>query len=128
MGRDYARKVRRWRARASVSCGRSRAAALVTAAEAGGEALWRMPLRPSYKQGLKSPVADMKNTGPRPGGSITAALFLQDFVSPKLAWAHLDIAGTVWSDKDRGLDPAGATGFGVRTLVQWIERGATAAT
>jgi leucyl aminopeptidase len=104
------------------------AAALVTAAEAGGEALWRMPLRPSYKQGLKSPVADMKNTGPRPGGSITAALFLQDFVSPKLAWAHLDIAGTVWSDKDRGLDPAGATGFGVRTLVQWIERGATAAT
>ena len=104
------------------------AQALVNAGEAGGEALWRMPLRPSYKQGLKSPVADMKNTGPRPGGSITAALFLQDFVSPNLAWAHLDIAGTVWSDKERGLDPAGATGFGVRTLVQWIEQGAAAAT
>jgi len=104
------------------------AEALVSAGEAGGEALWRMPLRSSYKQGLKSPVADMKNTGPRPGGSITAALFLQDFVSPNLAWAHLDIAGTVWSDKERGLDPAGATGFGVRTLVQWIEQGAAAAT
>jgi leucyl aminopeptidase len=104
------------------------AQALVNAGEAGGEALWRMPLRPSYKQGLKSPVADMKNTGPRPGGSITAALFLQDFVSPNLDWAHLDIAGTVWSDKERGIDPAGATGFGVRTLVQWIEQGATAAT
>ncbi len=104
------------------------AQALVNAGEAGGEALWRMPLRPSYRQGLKSPVADMKNTGPRPGGSITAALFLQDFVSPNLAWAHLDIAGTVWSDKERGIDPAGATGFGVRTLVQWIEQGAAAAT
>ena len=104
------------------------AQALVRAGEAGGEALWRMPLQPSYKQGLKSPIADMKNTGPRPGGSITAALFLQDFVCPNLAWAHLDIAGTVWSDKERGLDPAGATGFGVRTLVQWIEQGAAAAT
>jgi len=104
------------------------AQALVRAGDAGGEALWRMPLQPSYKQGLKSPIADMKNTGPRPGGSITAALFLQDFVCPNLAWAHLDIAGTVWSDKERGLDPAGATGFGVRTLVQWIEQGAAAAT
>ena len=71
-------------------------------------------------EGLKSGLADMKNTGPRPGGSITAALFLQDFVPKTIPWAHLDIAGTVWSDKGRGLDPAGATGFGVRTLVQWV--------
>jgi leucyl aminopeptidase len=85
-----------------------------------------MPLRKSYKAGLKSPVADLKNTGPRPGGSITAALFLQDFVSHGLPWAHLDIAGTVWSDKGRGADPAGATGFGVRTLVNWICSGAPA--
>ena len=102
------------------------AAALLSASEASDEPLWRLPLRASYKQGLKSPVADMKNTGPRPGGSITAALFLQDFVTPDLAWAHLDIAGTVWSDKGRGADPAGATGFGVRTLVEWISRGAPA--
>jgi leucyl aminopeptidase len=83
-----------------------------------------MPLRPSYKVGLKSPVADMKNTGPRPGGSITAALFLQDFVSDGVPWAHLDIAGTVWSDKGRGDNPAGATGYGVRTLVNWVMAGA----
>ena len=100
---------------------------LQAAAAAGGEALWPMPLRSSYKAGLKSPVADLKNTGPRPGGAITAALFLQDFVSKELAWAHLDIAGTVWSDKGRGLDPAGATGFGVRTLVNWICSGAPVA-
>jgi len=100
------------------------AGALRAAGSAGGEDLWIMPLRSSYKAGLKSPVADLKNTGPRPGGSITAALFLQDFVTKGLPWAHLDIAGTVWSDKGRGQDPAGATGFGVRTLVNWVLAGA----
>ena len=100
--------------------------ALLNAAQAGGESLWRMPLRSSYKEGLKSQFADLKNTGPRPAGSITAALFLQDFIKRDLAWAHLDIAGTVWSDKGRGQDPAGATGFGVATLVQWVCGGAAA--
>jgi len=100
--------------------------ALRHAAEVGGENLWRMPLRASYRAGLKSGLADMKNTGPRPGGSITAALFLQDFVNGEIPWAHLDIAGTVWSDKGRGLDPAGATGFGVRTLVNWVCAGGPA--
>lgn len=61
----------------------------------------------------------MKNTGPRPGGSITAALFLQEFVNAEIPWAHIDIAGPVWSEKGRGQDPAGATGYGVRTLVEW---------
>ena len=102
------------------------AEALIDAGGRGGENLWRMPLRASYRQGLKSGLADMKNTGPRPGGSITAALFLQDFVTPEVNWAHLDIAGTVWSDKGRGLDPAGATGFGVRTLVNWVCAGGPA--
>lgn len=100
------------------------AEALLSAGNAAGEAFWRMPLRSSYKKGLKSHIADLKNTGPRPGGSITAALFLQDFVTKGLPWAHLDIAGTVWSDKARGEDPAGATGFGVRTLVAWLVAGA----
>ena len=99
---------------------------LLEAGAQGGENLWRMPLRASYREGLKSGLADMKNTGPRPGGSITAALFLQDFVEPSVPWAHLDIAGTVWSDKGRGLDPAGATGFGVRTLVNWVRSGGPA--
>jgi len=99
---------------------------LIEAGAQGGETLWRMPLRASYRASLKSGLADMKNTGPRPGGSITAALFLQDFVAPEVAWAHLDIAGTVWSDKGRGLDPAGATGYGVRTLVNWVQAGGPA--
>ena len=102
------------------------AQSLIEAGAQGGENLWRMPLRASYREGLKSGLADMKNTGPRPGGSITAALFLQDFVTPELPWAHLDIAGTVWSDKGRGLDPAGATGYGVRTLVNWVCAGGPA--
>ncbi len=100
--------------------------ALLEAGRQGGELFWRMPLQASYKEGLKSPVADLKNTGPRPGGSITAALFLQEFLPDDLAWAHLDIAGTVWSDKGRGMDPAGATGFGVRTLVNWVTGGGPA--
>jgi leucyl aminopeptidase len=99
---------------------------LLSGATAGGEALWRMPLRDSYRTGLKSTLADLKNTGPRPGGSITAALFLRDFVGEGIPWAHIDIAGTVWSDKARGQDPAGATGFGVQTLVNWICDGAPA--
>lgn len=102
------------------------AEALIEAGRLGGESLWRMPLRKSYKEGLKSGLADMKNTGPRSGGSITAALFLEDFVAKDIHWAHLDIAGTVWSDKPRGCDPAGATGFGVRTLVNWLRQGGAA--
>ena len=96
------------------------AEALDAAAQTGGEGLWRMPLRKSYRDGLKSLLADMKNTGPRPGGSITAALFLKEFVAKDTAWAHIDIAGPVWSDKGKGVNPAGATGYGVRTLVNWV--------
>jgi len=103
------------------------ATALGTAADQAGEGLWRMPLQGSYREGLKSLLADLKNTGPRPGGSITAALFLKEFVDADIPWAHMDIAGTVWSDKGRGLDPAGATGYGVRTLVNWIIGNASAA-
>ena len=96
------------------------AEALDAAAQTGGEGLWRMPLRQSYRDGLKSLLADMKNTGPRPGGSITAALFLKEFVAKDTSWAHIDIAGPVWSDKGKGVNPAGATGYGVRTLVNWV--------
>ena len=98
---------------------------LETAASDAGEGLWRMPLHSSYRKGLKSLLADMKNTGPRPGGSITAALFLKEFVDAGIPWAHIDIAGTVWSDKGRGLNPSGATGYGVRTLVNWVVKQAS---
>ena len=93
---------------------------LEKSAKETGEGLWRMPLRKSYKEGLKSHLADMKNTGPRGGGSITAALFLQEFVKGDIPWAHIDIAGTVWSDKDKGINPSGATGYGVKTVTNWI--------
>ncbi|MBF2008075.1 MAG: leucyl aminopeptidase [Chlorogloeopsis fritschii C42_A2020_084] len=92
---------------------------LETAAETSGEKIWRMPMEEKYFEGLKSSIADMKNTGPRAGGSITAALFLKQFVKDT-AWAHLDIAGTVWADKENGYNGSGATGFGVRTLVNWV--------
>ena len=86
-----------------------------------GEELWQMPLQKSYKDGLKSHIADMKNTGPRAGGSITAALFLEEFFDSNIKWAHIDIAGTCWTDKNKGINPSGATGYGVKTLVQWIK-------
>lgn len=93
--------------------------ALVTAAKEAGEKLWQMPLEEKYFEGLKSLVADMKNTGPRPGGAITAALFLKQFVK-HTPWAHMDIAGPVWTDKDNAYNNPGATGYAVRTLVQWV--------
>lgn len=92
---------------------------LLKASEQAGEKLWRMPLEEKYFEGLKSPIADMKNTGPRAGGAITASLFLKQYVKDT-PWAHLDIAGPVWADKENGYHPTGATGFGVRTLVSWV--------
>ncbi len=94
---------------------------LLKAASEVGEGMWHMPLQKSYKEGLKSHIADMKNTGPRGGGSITAALFLEEFFNENINWAHIDIAGTCWADKNKGLNPSGATGYGVRTLVKWIQ-------
>lgn len=92
---------------------------ILQASETAGEKIWRMPLEEKYFDGLKATHADMKNTGPRPGGSITAALFLKQFVKDT-AWAHLDVAGPVWVDKPSGYHNAGATGYGVRTLVNWV--------
>ncbi|GGA16169.1 leucyl aminopeptidase [Okeania sp. KiyG1] len=92
---------------------------LAAAAESAGEKLWRMPLEEKYFEGLKAIHADMKNTGPRPGGAITAALFLKQFVQDT-PWAHLDVAGPVWIDAENGYNNAGATGYGVRTLVNWV--------
>ncbi len=92
---------------------------LKTASETAGEKFWVMPMEEKYFEGLKSPIADMKNTGPRAGGSITAALFLKQFIK-ETPWVHLDIAGPVWADKENGVNNAGATGFPVRTLVNWV--------
>eukprot|EP01018_Ginkgo_biloba_P014294 Gb_18743 [translate_table: standard] len=85
------------------------------ASEIAGEKFWRMPLEESYWEIMKSGIADMVNTGGRPGGSITAALFLKQFVDENVKWLHIDMAGPVWSEKKRC-----ATGFGVSTLVEWV--------
>jgi leucyl aminopeptidase len=93
--------------------------AIASASEKAGEKFWRMPLEEKYFEGMKSPIADMKNTGPREGGSITAALFLKQFIE-KTPWAHLDIAGPAWSEKETDIYSKGGTGFPVRTLVHWV--------
>ncbi len=74
-----------------------------------------MPLGEAYDKLIKSEIADMKNIGGRPGGSISAAQFIQRFVNGK-PWAHLDIAGMAWGTKDEACVPKGATAFGVRLL------------
>jgi leucyl aminopeptidase len=88
---------------------------LTAAGQATGERVWRMPLDEAYDKQIRSDIADMKNVGGRPGGSITAAQFIQRFVNSK-PWAHLDIAGMAWSTKDAPVTPKGATAFGVRLL------------
>jgi leucyl aminopeptidase len=93
---------------------------LVAAGSQVGEACWRMPLGDAYDKQIKSDIADMKNVGGRPGGSITAAQFLQRFTNGK-PWAHLDIAGTAWSSKDQPTVPKGATAFGVRLLDRLVQ-------
>jgi len=88
---------------------------VVAAGSGVGEKCWRMPLGDAYDKQIKSDIADMKNVGGRPGGSITAAQFIQRFVQGR-PWAHLDIAGTAWASKDSATIPKGATAYGVRML------------
>ena len=84
-----------------------------------GERAWQLPLWEEYYEQIKSDVADVKNTGGRPGGTITAAAFLSKFVGGAV-WAHLDIASTDWSDRERAYIPKGATGVGTRLLIQFL--------
>jgi leucyl aminopeptidase len=93
--------------------------AVLAAARAAGEDVWRMPMVEALKEQLKSDRADMKNTGERYGGAITAAHFLHAFAK-ETPWAHLDIAGPSHAPKERGYVAKGGTGFGVRTLVELV--------
>ncbi len=89
---------------------------VLTAAAQVGEGAWRMPLDPAYEPLIKSRIADIKNTGGRPAGSITAAQFLQHFIKPDMPWVHLDIAGVALTKTDSAHAPKGASGWGVLTL------------
>jgi leucyl aminopeptidase len=87
------------------------------AAEAAGEKVWELPMYDEYKEQIKSEVADMKNTGGRGAGSITAAFFLKEFVGD-VPWVHIDMAGVDFYSKEKGVIVKGASGIPVRTLVQ----------
>jgi len=82
---------------------------LLGAGQASGDKLWRQPMADAFDKLIDSPIADMKNVGPREGGSITAAQFIKRFVDDGVRWAHLDIAGMVWSDKADTTFDKGAT-------------------
>lgn len=84
------------------------------------EKLWRMPLYAPYKEKLKSDIADIRNIGGRPGGSILAALFLQEFVG-NIPWAHIDIAGTAFASKEQSYIPKNGVGFGIRLLINFFQ-------
>ncbi|SHO46960.1 leucyl aminopeptidase [Desulfopila aestuarii] len=93
---------------------------LITAGRNCGEPLWRLPLTKEYSKQIESQVADIKNTGGRPGGTITAAAYIEKFVG-ETAWAHLDIAGTAWDFTEKTYIPKGPSGIMVRTLVEFVQ-------
>ncbi len=93
---------------------------LLAAGLASGDLLWRFPLAPAYDKMIDSPIADMKNIGGKGAGSITAAQFIKRFVDDGVRWAHLDVAGMVWSDKAGPTFDKGATGYGVRLLDRFV--------
>ena len=95
---------------------------LAAAAEEGGERLWRLPLYPEYLEEMKGNHADLRNSAGRWGGASLAASFLSQFVGETKRWAHLDIAGVANVKADHGAPVAGATGFGVASLVSWLRR------
>ena len=93
---------------------------LIKVGEESGDKLWRMPLAEPFDRLIDSPIADVKNVGPREGGSITAAQFIQRFVDDGVRWAHVDMAGKAWSDKAGTTYDKGATGYGVRLIDQYV--------
>ncbi|NIZ03220.1 leucyl aminopeptidase [Thalassospira lucentensis] len=93
---------------------------ITTAGLSVDETVWRLPLGSGYDKQIKSDIADMKNVGGRPAGSITAAQFLKRFITKDRPWAHIDIAATAWSTSDKEVTPKGATGFGVRLLDRFV--------
>jgi len=93
---------------------------LIDAGTKCGEPLWRLPLGREYSKQIESRVADIKNTGGKSAGTITAAAYLQKFVG-EVPWAHLDIAGTAWNFTEKTYIPKGPSGTGVRTLVEFVK-------
>lgn len=93
---------------------------LINSAEKGGERLWQLPLYKEYMEGLKSDIADFKNAGSRYAGASVAGVFLREFIENDIPWAHIDIAGPAFIDKEIKELPKGPTGVGVRTILNYI--------
>jgi leucyl aminopeptidase len=93
---------------------------LRVAGEASAERVWPLPMFDAYSKQIKSDIADIKNTGGREAGSITGGAFLKEFVG-ETPWVHLDIAGTAWTKEGKPYIPKGATGVGVRLLVEALQ-------
>ena len=94
---------------------------VIAAGESAGERIWQLPSWPEYREQYKGVYGDIKNVGGRPAGTITAGLFLSEFISPETPWVHLDIAGTAWGDKEKGHLTKGASGVPVATLIGLAE-------
>ena len=93
---------------------------IIKTGEIVGEKYWELPMWQEYRDNMDSDVADMKNTGTRYGGASAAGMFLKEFVSDNVKWAHLDVAGTAFLDKPQKEFSKGSTGIGVRTLIKYI--------
>ncbi len=93
---------------------------LIACGQEAGEKIWQLPLVEEYREELKSSVADLKNIGGRWGGTINGALFIQEFVDSKIPWAHIDIAGPSWTERELDYCPKGGTGHIVRTLLHFL--------
>lgn len=94
---------------------------IIETAKNSGEKYWELPMYQEYRDGLKSEIADMKNTGTRNGGASAAGMFLKEFVS-NVKWVHIDIAGTAFLEKPQGIFSYGSTGAGVRTLLNYVTK------
>lgn len=109
------------KASAAVTNNQSLMDKVIRAGESAGERIWQLPSWEEYREQYKSDIADIKNVGGRPAGTITAGLFLSEFISQDTPWVHLDIAGTAWGDKEKGHLTKGGSGVPVATLVNLAE-------
>ena len=95
---------------------------IISVSQISGERMWELPFDDNMKEKLSSPIADLKNVGNRYGGAITAGMFLEEFVSDKIKWCHIDIAGPAFTKSGFTYNPKGGTGVGTRTLLYYLNQ------
>jgi len=95
---------------------------IIKTSEISGEKMWELPFDDNMREKLSSPIADIRNIGNRYGGAITAGMFLEEFVSDKVKWCHIDIAGPSFTKTGFTYNPKGATGVGARTILYYLRQ------